>query len=53
MNKYIKKIGSSYHKRGCSKRKLKLGIVKMNDLIDLYVPADWRIKTTIITYKNK
>ena len=52
MNKYIKKRGSSYHKRGCSKRKLKLGMVNMKDLIDLYVPADWRIKTTTTTYKN-
>lgn len=52
MNKYIKKIGSLYQKRGRTKKKLRLGKGGMKELIDLYVPADWRIKTTVITYKN-
>ena len=52
MNKYIKKIGGSYLKRGYYKRKFKVAAPTMQDLIDIYVPADWKIKCTTITYKN-
>lgn len=52
MNKYIRKKSGSYLKRGYHKKLFKLGSVKMQDLIDFYVQSDWKIKNTVITYKN-
>jgi len=53
MNKYIRKKSGSYLKRGYHKRKFKIGNASMQDLYDFYVSSDWRIKTTVVTYKNK
>lgn len=53
MNKYIRKKSGSYLKRGYHKRKFKVGYVLMQDLVDFYVPSDWKIKNTGITYKNQ
>ena len=53
MNKYIRKKSGSYLKRGYHKKKFKIGNASMQDLYDFYVPSDWRIKTTMVTYINK
>lgn len=51
MNKYIKKNrGGSYIKRGYYRRKFKLGKCDMQDLMEIYLPINW--KCEIITYKN-
>ena len=42
MNKYIKKRGGSYLKRGYYRRKFKVGKSEMQDLIEMYLPVNWK-----------
>jgi hypothetical protein len=53
MNKYIKKTRISYLIRGYHNRKWGLGKCSMQDLMNIYLPKNWKSKITVTTYQNK